>query len=343
MTSPSDNLLRWYDASGRDLPWRVRGERHTNPYHVWLSEIMLQQTTVITVIPYFNNFLMKWPSIEALAKASQDDVLHAWQGLGYYSRARNLHKAAQVITQEYDGTFPEEIDALKKLPGVGDYTAAAIASIAFGQEAVIMDGNVVRVISRLFGIHTPYPDSKKEIIEKAATLTPQSRVGDYNSAIMDLGATICTPKKTQCDRCPWIDICVAYKKDQVALLPVKKPKKKIPTRIGKVFWITNKKGEILIRKRPEKGLFAGRMEIPWSDKNVEIEAITKVLPAPMEELPVIVKHTFTHFHLELHVVIGAAASAEELGGIWCAMEDLKDYAFPTLIQKVIKICQKTAL
>ena len=224
-------LLDWYDRHARQLPWRAppNSGRQTPPYRVWLSEIMLQQTTVVTVGPYFEKFLSLWPTVEALAAATLDQVLHAWAGLGYYSRARNLHKCAQTLVADFDGVFPKDEETLLSLPGIGPYTAAAIASIAFDVRATVMDGNVERVVARYYAINTPLPDAKKELKLLAGAMTPNKRPGDYAQAMMDLGATICTPRNASCPQCPFAKTCMALAQGVADVLPKRKPKKQKPT------------------------------------------------------------------------------------------------------------------
>ncbi len=228
-------LLAWYDRHARVLPWRARKGAAADPYAVWLSEIMLQQTTVATVGPYFMRFLTRWPTVEALAAAPQEEVMKEWAGLGYYSRARNLHACAKTVSSEYGGKFPDTLEELGQLPGIGPYTAAAISAIAFGRSVTVVDGNVERVVARLFDLRTPLPAVKPEIREKAATLTPESRAGDFAQAMMDLGATVCTPRSPACNRCPINDLCDARAAGTQSLLPARAPKKAKPTRRGACF------------------------------------------------------------------------------------------------------------
>ena len=234
-------LLKWYDRHQRVLPWRARAGEKIDPYRVWLSEIMLQQTTVATVKGYFDNFLDRWPTVIDLASAELDDVLHAWQGLGYYARARNLHKCARVVAWEFNGQFPSTAAALLALPGIGPYTAAAIAAIAFDRPATPVDGNIERVISRLYRISEPLPGAKRAIKEKAEAVTPPYRCGDYVQAVMDLGATICTPRKPVCPLCPWRHYCAASRAGDADSLPRKASKKQKPTRVGIAFWLEDRR------------------------------------------------------------------------------------------------------
>jgi len=332
------SLLSWYGLYQRQLPWRSLPGQVPDPYHVWVSEIMLQQTTVQTVKEYYLNFLKKWPKIENLANAPLDDVFHMWQGLGYYRRARNLHKCAQMIHQEYKDTFPSEEKALLSLPGIGPYTAAAILSIAFNKPATVVDGNIERVMARLFQIETPLPKAKKEIQEKAASLTFQDSPGDYAQALMDLGSSICTPKSPACSMCPIHNFCQAFKKNPEDF-PRRAPKKIKPTRYGTFFWIENDKGDVLIEKRPDKGLLAGMMGFPTSSwKEIqEQNSRPEVRLIDEESLEKGVRHTFTHFHLIGEVII---AKSRDTDGLWVSPKNLNNYALPTLMKKIRNAVQE---
>src|SRR5258708_29545446 len=302
----ASRLLAWYDRHRRPLPWRAPAGDRTEPYLVWLSEIMLQQTTVATVGDYFRRFVERWPTVEALADAPLDDVLSAWAGLGYYARARNLHACAGVVAKVHDGRFPDDEKGLLALPGVGAYTAAAIRAIAFDQSASAVDGNVERVIARLFAIETPLPDIKPEIRARAAKLVPQQRAGDYAQAMMDLGATVCTPRNPRCVICPFMSSCRARKLGIAGELPRRAPKAVKPTRRGLAFVLARKDGAILLRKRPAKGLLGGMDEVPsspWREGKLVIAEALKQAPVPAnwKVLDGGVRHTFTHFHLELAV------------------------------------------
>jgi len=332
------DLLDWYDRHGRTLPWRVKNGLG-DPYRVWLSEIMLQQTTVATVGPYFENFTHRWPTLEALAKADLDSILHAWQGLGYYARARNLHKCAGVVARDYGGRFPDDEKELLKLPGIGAYTAAAIAAIAFGKRSAPVDGNIVRVISRLMKLETPLPQLRGEISEVFRPLVPGDRPGDFVQAIMDLGSNVCTPRKPLCDQCPWCEACAAYEAGVAGDLPKKAPKKAKPTRHGVVFWTQNADGHVLLRRRTEEGLLGGMMEFPstaWREKPWRQDEAIKEAPlkANWKALQGAVRHTFTHFHLELTVLSGRATPKQKQSTIWSAPERLTDYALPSVMKKV---------
>ena len=333
-------ILTWYDRNRRAMPWRAIPGETPDPYHIWLSEIMLQQTTVATVGPYFESFLERWPSVTALAAAPLDDVLHAWQGLGYYARARNLHRCAGVVANELGGRFPDNEAGLLALPGIGRYTAAAVASIAFDRRATVVDGNVERVMARRFRVTAPLPNCKPQLYDLADSLTPELRPGDYAQAVMDLGATICTPRKPRCLLCPWSDLCTG--RDIAAELPQRAPKKARPMRRGMVFWLTRSDGAVLLRRRPEKGLLGGMMEAPsteWREGALisEAEALSEA-PQPARQwktLPGVVEHGFTHFRLELTVLAGVAEGDPSASARWCQVENLADEALPTVMKKVI--------
>ncbi|NJM31314.1 MAG: A/G-specific adenine glycosylase [Rhizobiales bacterium] len=310
-------LLRWYGRHARSLPWRAPGSRRPNPYHVWLSEIMLQQTTVAAVIPYFQKFTARWPGIGDLAAASLDDVLAAWAGLGYYARARNLHACAKTIAGKFGGQFPENEDGLLALPGIGPYTAAAIAAIAFGRSAAAVDGNVERVISRLDAIETPLSQAKSAITSRVLDLVPAMRPGDFAQALMDLGATVCTPRTPRCELCPWTLACKAKARGMAEILPRKAAKKKAPVRFGHVFWLERSDGTVLLRRRPEIGLLGGMLEFPGSEwMEGARRSPNGSAPADIswKRIPGSVQHTFTHFKLELIVHQGMINSPS--GGLW---------------------------
>ncbi|MBO9447675.1 A/G-specific adenine glycosylase [Ruegeria sp. R14_0] len=301
----SGALLHWYDRHAREMPWRVGPADRVagvlpDPYRVWLSEVMLQQTTVAAVRDYFMRFTTRWPTVAALAAAPDDQVMGEWAGLGYYARARNLLKCARVVAEEYSGQFPNTYDALLKLPGIGPYTAAAISAIAFDQPETVLDGNVERVMSRLYNIHDPLPGSKPLLKDKAAALTPGLRPGDYAQAVMDLGATICTPKSPACGICPLRDPCAARLAGTQAELPRKTPKKPKPTRYGHVYIAQGSDGAFLLERRPDKGLLGGMLGWPgseWSEAPVESPPFS----TDWQLLSGEVRHTFTHFHLILRI------------------------------------------
>ena len=333
-------LLEWYDRHRRDLPWRARRGERADPYRVWLSEIMLQQTTVVTVAGYFARFTERWPDLAALAAASLDEVLHAWQGLGYYARARNLHACARAVVERHDGVFPADEAALRALPGIGAYTAAAVAAIAFDRIATPVDGNVERVMARLFAVAEPLPDGKPALARLAASLTPAERTGDYAQAVMDLGATLCTPKKPKCILCPWRAACRGYAAGIAERLPARRPKAAKPVRRGVAFWAIRPDGAVLLRRRPENGLLGGMMEVPstlwreapWTETEAKAAAPVK---ARWRLLPGEVRHSFTHFHLELAVLAGTVRDGYSAGGLWTRLDDLPRHALPTLMKKVV--------
>tara|TARA_E500000075_G_C6981073_1_gene316698 strand:- start:286 stop:1350 length:1065 start_codon:yes stop_codon:yes gene_type:complete len=333
-------ILGWYDAHRRTLPWRSEPGVVPNPYHVWLSEIMLQQTTVATVKSYFEYFLTRWPKIENLAEASLDDVLHAWQGLGYYARARNLHKCAKAISSDYDSRFPETESALLSLPGIGPYTASAIMAIAFNKKATPMDGNIERVITRLYAVAEPLPKSKKYLYQLAKQMTPDQRAGDYAQALMDIGATICKPKSSKCSICPLMHNCIAKSKGLEGELPKREKKPIKPLRQATVFWVTRSSGKVLLRKRPEKGLLGGMIEIPSSSWEVERKSRAELIEqAPFDInwtiVPGTIRHTFTHFHLDLEILSGTYEGKSLIGDIWSMPHQFNDHALPTVMKKVI--------
>jgi A/G-specific adenine glycosylase len=337
------SLLAWYDRHRRVLPWRSLPGAHPDPYHVWLSEIMLQQTTVATVKGYFDAFLARWPRIEDLAAADLDQVLTAWAGLGYYARARNLHRCAQAVAAL--GRFPETEAELLELPGIGPYTAAAIAAIAFDRPATILDGNVERVISRLHRVATPLPKAKEELRALAAELTPQHRPGDYAQAVMDLGATICTPTRPKCVLCPWRPACAAFAAGDAETYPRKAPKAVRPVRHGVAFWMVNEKGEVALRRRAEKGLLGGMMEIPstaWRSETWSAEEVLAQLPAAgkWQRLDGQVRHVFTHFELRLGVQRALIRKSPATDLIWVAPDRLSDHALPTVMRKVVDLAMK---
>lgn len=335
-------LLAWYDRHRRQLPWRALPGRASDPYRVWLSEIMLQQTTVKAVGPYFEKFTARWPTVAALGSASLDDVLRMWAGLGYYSRARNLHACAVTVLREHGGAFPDTEEGLRMLPGVGLYTAAAIAAIAFDRQTMPVDGNIERVVSRLFAVEEPLPKSKPQIQQLAATLLWESRAGDSAQALMDLGATICTPKKPACVLCPLNDNCAARTRGDQETFPRKAPKKTGALRRGAAFVVT-RGDELLVRTRPEKGLLGGMTEVPTSDWLADHDDKDARAQAPSLKVPRwhrktgVVTHVFTHFPLEL-VVYAASVSARTRaphGMRWVPVATLKDEALPNVMRKVI--------
>jgi A/G-specific adenine glycosylase len=310
---------------------------HADPYRVWLSEIMLQQTVVAAVIPYFTRFIELWPTVEALAAAPLDAVLTAWAGLGYYARARNLHKCAAVVTEQFGGVFPDTVAGLRALPGIGAYTAGAIAAIAFDRPAAAVDGNVERVVARLYALETPLPAAKPAIRDLTQKLVPAKRPGDFAQALMDLGATICTPKKPRCLLCPLNAACRGYAMGAPERYPVKAPKAAKPTRYGRVYWVEDRNGSVLVRRRAEKGLLGGMAEFPSSPWAAARPGADEGAPlaAAWSAVEGTVRHTFTHFHLELEIVrtrLGHKGGDEY--GFWLAPERFGEIALPSLMRKV---------
>ncbi len=340
-------LLAWYDGQRRDLPWRYAPRKKADPYRVWLSEIMLQQTTVKAVIPYFEKFVARWPTVAHLAAAPLEEVLQMWAGLGYYSRARNLKKCADTIVRDHAGNFPADETELRALPGIGPYTAAAIAAIAFGQKATPVDGNIERVLSRLFAVRQPLPVSKPEIKRLAATLTPARRAGDFAQAMMDLGAEVCTPKRPSCLMCPLQQDCAANARGLAELLPIKLAPAPRPDRFGFAFLVLREDGRVLLRQRPEAGLLGGMLEVPstpWGDDLPPLKESLRAAPVSADWWPVpgSVVHVFTHFRLELTVyraLVPEDASltfwAEHQRCRWVKRRDLHAQALPSVMRKII--------
>jgi A/G-specific adenine glycosylase len=343
----ADAVLAWYDRERRHLPWRVAPRQKSDPYCVWLSEIMLQQTTVKAVLPRYVGFLRRWPDVQALADAELGEVLAAWAGLGYYARARNLHVCARAVVERHGGRFPATQAELRQLPGIGDYTAAAIAAIAYEARATPVDGNIERVVARLFAVTTALPGAKSEIRALAETLTPAKRPGDFAQAMMDLGATICTPRRPACGLCPLRPDCRGYAAGLADVLPYREEKAERPVRRGAAYVAIRSDGSVLLRERPLKGLLGGMLETPstpWEDAAPNGKSVRHHAPleADWDKMPGLVEHTFTHFHLELSVYradIGPDAmlkrSAEPELCRWLKLRDLADAALPSLMRKVI--------
>ncbi|HEX7726344.1 MAG TPA: A/G-specific adenine glycosylase [Rhizomicrobium sp.] len=339
MKSPAATLLAWYDRHRRVLPWRAPKRQVQDPYKVWLSEIMLQQTTVQAVGPYFAKFLKKWPNVKALARAEQDDVLAAWAGLGYYARARNLHKAAKAVV-ETGGKFPTTYDGLRELPGIGDYTAGAIAAIAYDLPYPAMDANAERVIARYAAIEEPLPKSKPAMRAALHALVPQKRAGDFAQALMDLGSAICTPKRPACLNCPWMEGCEARKLGIQEQLPARRAKAVRPLKRGAAFVARDASGAVLLVKRPESGLLGGMLQPPlgpWTEDFPSKNEATKQAPfkADWKKRIGVVRHGFTHFELEMEVYVTDVAKHPPVEGRWVARDRLKDAALPTVMRKII--------
>ncbi len=336
--------MDWYGVHARTMPWRVPPQAHAtgirpDPYRVWLSEVMLQQTQVATVRDYFHKFVSLWPSVHDLAAADLEDVLKAWAGLGYYSRARNLKKCADVLVADYGGTFPTTFEALKKLPGIGDYTASAIASIAFGEIVPVIDGNVERVMSRHRKIDTPFPNAKPEAKALLHDFLPDKSPGEFAQAMMDLGATICSPKRPACSLCPIYDDCIAFANGNPENYPYKLPKAVKPTRKGAAFVIRNPQGKVFLCKREDMGLLASMTQVPTSGWDARTDGATGVQAAPVKANWIqkgSIRHTFTHFHLELEVWLAEDTDDVALAGWWCDASDLAQEAIPNVMRKVLQ-------
>jgi len=341
------DLLAWYDACARPLPWRAAPGAPADPYRVWLSEIMLQQTTVAAVVPYFEKFTSRWPDVHALGAARQDQVLAAWAGLGYYARARNLIRCATHVAGDRGGHFPDTEAELLTLPGIGPYTAAAIAAIAFGRRAVVVDGNVERVMARIGAVKTPLPGAKPELKQLAAKLTPRTRSGDYAQAVMDLGATVCRPKTPLCHLCPWAGACRARASGIAGELPRRTKKPPRPVRHGVAFWARTASGRILLRRRLDTGLLGAMTEIPstvWRDRpwcDADARAVAPI-EADWRQAPGGVRHVFTHFTLELtiwtatlsgEVKVREDAAPERCR--WVCEAALDDEALPSVMRKIV--------
>jgi A/G-specific adenine glycosylase len=335
------DLLHWYDRHARILPWRCRPGETADPYRVWLSEIMLQQTTVQTVKAYFEAFTARWATVQSLAAAPVEDVMKMWAGLGYYSRARNLHACARAVVAKHGGVFPEDEIALRMLPGIGTYTAAAISAIAYGHRAVVVDGNVERVISRLFQVEEALPVAKPLIRSLTDSVTPAQRAGDFAQAMMDLGATLCSPRKPSCGVCPFLGVCKAQKAGDPQTYPRKAVKAGKTLRRGAAFMVRRADGALLVRTRPPKGLLGGMVELPGTDwisgACVPINPHGAPFAANWQRANHAVRHVFTHFPLELTVFracVSLDTQAPE-GMRWLPADDIAGEAFPTVFRKVL--------
>lgn len=336
------DILSWYDRHRRVLPWRALPGEQPDPYRVWVSEIMLQQTTIAAVKPYFERFMARFPTVAALAAAPSEEVMQAWAGLGYYSRARNLHACAKAVAGQHSGIFPDDEDGLRELPGIGAYTAGAVAAIAFDRPAVAVDGNVERVMTRLFAIDEPLPGSKPLIREQVLALLPHARPGDFAQALMDLGATICTPRSPACGLCPWREPCEARAAGTQETYPRKTPKKTGKTRFGAAFVAMREDGAVLVRTRPAKGLLGGMVEVPTSEWRADYALgdaqADEPLQAAWRRTLVPVRHVFTHFPLELTVFVAHVPFETQApdGMRFTPFARLREEAFPNVFLKALE-------
>ena len=337
------DLLAWYDRHRRVLPWRAPPGERADAYHVWLSEIMLQQTTVAAVAPYFARFLARWPTVHDLAAAPEEAVMAAWAGLGYYARARNLHACARMVSRDLGGRFPDTEAELRALPGVGAYTAAAIAAIAFGRPATVVDGNVERVVARLADVATPLPQAKPAIAALTAAMVPADRPGDFAQAMMDLGATICTPRSPACGLCPWVGPCRARRAGTAEARPAKAEKPVRPVRHGAAFWLVSR-GHVLLVRRPPSGLLGGMLALPgtdwraeaWPEPGLLAEAPARAAWRRLGD----VRHGFTHFALELAVYGAELPSRPPAEGTWVPRAQVLDSGLPTVMAKAARLALK---
>ncbi len=333
------DLLGWYDRMARRLPWRAPpgSGRRPDPYRVWLSEVMLQQTTVAAVKGYYETFTERWPRVEDLAAAADAEVMAAWAGLGYYARARNLLACARTVAQAHGGRFPATEDGLRALPGVGPYTAAAVAAIAFDRPAVVLDGNVERVMARLHAVEAPLPGAKERLRALAARLTPVERPGDYAQAVMDLGATICNPRAPACGLCPWREPCEGRRRGVAAELPRKVAKPVRPTRFGIAYLAQRPDGAVLLETRPAKGLLGGMLGLPGTEWTEAAPAPRPPLAADWRAAGAEVRHTFTHFHLRLRVEVARVGAAAAPGGDWRPWTAALEASLPTVMKKALRL------
>ncbi|WP_417604129.1 A/G-specific adenine glycosylase [Primorskyibacter flagellatus] len=342
--APVQDLLDWYDRNARRMPWRIspadrRAGIRPDPYRIWLSEVMLQQTTVAAVKSYYEAFTSRWPTVTDLAAAEDAAVMAAWAGLGYYARARNLLKCARAVAEDHAGVFPDTREGLLSLPGIGPYTAAAVSAIAFDLPETVVDGNVERVMARLHDEHTPLPTAKPILTQMATALTPQDRPGDYAQAVMDLGATICTPRKPACGICPWRTACAAWEAGTAAELPKKLPKKRKPTRLGIAYLARRVDGAWLLERRPDKGLLGGMLGWPGSDWG-ETPQEDPPIRAEWREVPAEARHTFTHFHLRLTVKTALVPmDRAPLRGTFVESPDFRPTDLPTVMRKAFDLAK----
>ena len=339
-TKIASDLLAHYDVHARRLPWRAPpGANAADPYRVWLSEVMLQQTTVAAVGPYFDKFTRRWPAVADLAAAPDADLMAAWAGLGYYARARNLLACARAVVRDHGGRFPDTEEGLRALPGVGAYTAAAVAAIAFGRRAVVVDANVERVVSRLFAITQPLPASRPAIRAAAGTITPDARAGDFAQAMMDLGSSVCTAREPKCLLCPLAKACKARATGDPARLPVKAPKKPKPLRRGRAFWI-EREGEVWLVRREGKGMLGGMRALPDDGWSARADGTGEApMPGTWESAGV-VRHVFTHAALELSVVVQRNAPAPDAEGEWWPIDRIGEAGLPTLFARAVEVVRK---
>jgi A/G-specific adenine glycosylase len=341
-TAPASLLLAWYARHRRSLPWRADPGEAPDAYRVWVSEIMLQQTTVTATIPYYESFLRRFPSMAALAAAPLDDVLAAWAGLGYYARARNLHACAQAVVAA--GGFPRDLPGLRELPGIGAYTAAAVGAIAFGLPAVPVDGNVERVVARLFAVEDPLPAAKPVLRELAERLGGDpaaiAQPSDFAQALFDLGATVCTPAAPACVLCPWIEHCAGRRAGIAAELPRRSPKRLRPLRHGVHFWLEDADGNVLLRRRPTQGLLGGMTELPGTEwRASRWEAPEALALAPMDaawQPAGQVRHGFTHFELTIDL-FAARVARIEADGFRRPVDALAHEALPSVMRKCVRM------
>lgn len=334
---PTEQIFAWYDRHGRALPWRRRWPELTPAYHVWLSEIMLQQTVVATVIPYFLEFTRRWPTVCDLAAAPTEEVMAAWAGLGYYARARNLHRTAQIVCADHDGMFPQTADNLRALPGIGPYTAGAVAAIAFGQASIVVDGNIERVMARYFAVSEPLPAAKSEIGALYDSVRPDERPSDFPQALMDFANAVCTPKNPGCLGCPLADGCAARKADTQQVFPVKAPKKARPTRRGIAFVALDGSGRAFMTTRPDTGMLGGMLVFPsagWTDADPDYDPDDPMASAPFAAQWVLaeqaVSHVFTHFALDMDVAVAQLPDGGD-GPHW---QKVRPSGLPTLMRKI---------
>jgi A/G-specific adenine glycosylase len=343
----AESLLRWYDRHRRRLPWRALPGKVPDPYHVWLSEIMLQQTTVTAVIPYYERFVTRFPTVEALAATPLDDVLSAWAGLGYYARARNLHACARAVVAA--GGFPRDLGGLGELPGIGEYTARAVGAIAFNVPAVPVDGNVERVVARLFAVTEALPGAKPTLRRLAdrlgADADAAARPGDFAQALFDLGATVCTPAGPACGVCPWVAGCAARQAGIAAELPRRAPKPQRPLRHGVHFWLEDSGGNVLLRRRPESGLLGGMAELPgtdWRSAPWSADEALALAPMPAAWRPAgQVRHGFTHFALTIEL-FAARVGRVEADGFLHPVGELHAAALPSVMRKCVAMAAGSA-